>query len=144
MRWDSLGEFLALSVSLEHLAETYDNPKAKILGETLDSATGLFLLNDKSPSRKCGELDNRGSHFYLAMYWAEALAKQTEDTELQAAFAQLAKDLSDNEEIIIDELNSVQGQSMDIGGYYNPNDDLGSKAMRPSKTLNRVIDGFQV
>ena len=144
LRWDSLGEFLALSVSLEHLAETNDNPKAKILGETLDSATGLFLLNDKSPSRKCGELDNRGSHFYLAMYWAEALAKQTEDTELQAAFAQLAKDLSDNEEIIIDELDSVQGQSMDIGGYYNPNDDLGSKAMRPSKTLNRVIDGFQV
>ena len=144
LRWDSLGEFLALSVSLEHLAETNDNPKAKILGDTLDSATGLFLLNDKSPSRKCGELDNRGSHFYLAMYWAEALAKQTEDTELQAAFAQLAKDLSDNEEIIIDELDSVQGQSMDIGGYYNPNDDLGSKAMRPSKTLNRVIDGFQV
>lgn len=144
LRWDSLGEFLALSVSLEHLGETNDNPKAKTLGETLDAATGLFLLNDKSPSRKCGELDNRGSHFYLAMYWAEALAEQTEDTELQDAFAQLAKDLSDNEEIILDELNRVQGQSMNIGGYYNPNDDLGSKAMRPSKTLNRIIDGFQV
>jgi isocitrate dehydrogenase len=144
LRWDSLGEFLALSVSLEHMAVVNDNPKAKILGETLDAATGAFLLNDKSPSRKCGELDNRGSHFYLAMYWAEALADQTEDLELQAVFSKLAKDLSENEALIVNELNEVQGKSMDIGGYYNPNDDLGSKAMRPSKTLNRIIDGFQV
>jgi isocitrate dehydrogenase len=144
LRWDSLGEFLALSVSLEHMAVVNDNPKAKILGETLDAATGAFLLNDKSPSRKCGELDNRGSHFYLAMYWAEALADQTEDLELQAVFSKLAKDLSKNEALIVNELNEVQGKSMDIGGYYKPNDDLGSKAMRPSKTLNRIIDGFQV
>ena len=144
LRWDSLGEFLALSVSLEHMAVVNDNPKAKILGETLDAATGAFLLNDKSPSRKCGELDNRGSHFYLAMYWAEALADQTEDLELQAVFSKLAKDLSENEALILNELNEAQGKSMDIGGYYNPNDDLGSKAMRPSKTLNRIIDGFQV
>lgn len=144
LRWDSLGEFLALSVSLEHMAVVNDNPKAKILGETLDAATGAFLLNDKSPSRKCGELDNRGSHFYLAMYWAEALADQTEDLELQAVFSKLAKDLSENETLIVNELNEVQGKSMDIGGYYKPNDDLGSKAMRPSKTLNRIIDGFQV
>lgn len=144
LRWDSLGEFLALSVSLEHMAVVNDNPKAKILGETLDEATGAFLLNDKSPSRKCGELDNRGSHFYLAMYWAEALADQTEDLELQAVFSKLAKDLSENEALIVNELNEVQGKSMDIGGYYKPNDDLGSKAMRPSKTLNRIIDGFQV
>ena len=144
LRWDSLGEFLALSVSLEHMAVVNDNPKAKILGETLDAATGAFLLNDKSPSRKCGELDNRGSHFYLAMYWAEALADQAEDLELQAVFSKLAKDLSDNEAVIVNELNEVQGKSMDIGGYYNPNDDLGSKAMRPSTTLNRIIDGFQV
>jgi len=143
LRWDSLGEFLALSVSLEHMAVVNDNPKAKILGETLDAATGAFLLNDKSPSRKCGELDNRGSHFYLAMYWAEALADQTEDLELQAVFSKLAKDLSENEAIIVNELNEVQGKSMDIGGYYNPNDDLGSKAMRPSTTLNRIIDEFQ-
>ena len=144
LRWDSLGEFLALSVSLEHMAVVNDNPKAKILGETLDAATGAFLLNDKSPSRKCGELDNRGSHFYLAMYWAEALADQTEDLELQAVFSKLAKDLSKNEALIVNELNEAQGKSMDIGGYYNPNDDLGSKAMRTSKTLNRIIDGFQV
>jgi isocitrate dehydrogenase len=144
LRWDSLGEFLALSVSLEHMAVVNDNPKAKILGETLDAATGAFLLNDKSPSRKCGELDNRGSHFYLAMYWAEALADQTEDLELQAVFSKLAKDLSKNEALIVNELNEAQGKSMDLGGYYNPNDDLGSKAMRPSKTLNRIIDGFQV
>jgi isocitrate dehydrogenase len=144
LRWDSLGEFLALSVSLEHMAVVNDNPKAKILGETLDAATGAFLLNDKSPSRKCGELDNRGSHFYLAMYWAEALADQTEDLELQAVFSKLAKDLSKNEALIVNELNEVQGKSMDIGGYYKPNDHLGSKAMRPSKTLNRIIDGFQV
>ena len=144
LRWDSLGEFLALSVSLEHMAVVNDNPKAKILGETLDAATGAFLLNDKSPSRKCGELDNRGSHFYLAMYWAEALADQTEDLELQAVFSKLAKDLSENEALIVNEMNEVQGKSMDIGGYYKPNDDLGSKAMRPSKTLNRIIDGFQV
>ncbi|MDB4648609.1 NADP-dependent isocitrate dehydrogenase [Crocinitomicaceae bacterium] len=144
LRWDSLGEFLALSVSLEHMAVVNDNPKAKILGETLDAATGAFLLNDKSPSRKCGELDNRGSHFYLAMYWAEALADQTEDLELQAVFSKLAKDLSENEALIVNEMNEVQGKSMDIGGYYKPNDDLGSKAMRPSKTLNRIIEGFQV
>ncbi len=142
LRWDSLGEFLALAVSLEHLSEANGNPKAKILSETLDAATGKFLLNDKSPSRKCGELDNRGSHFFLALYWAVELANQNEDHELKVAFKQLAAALSEHEAQIIQELNEVQGKSMDIGGYFNPNDDLAEKAMRPSLTLNGIIDGF--
>ena len=143
LRWDSLGEFLALSVSLEHLAEVDGNPKAKVLGETLDAATGTFLLNDKSPSRKCGELDNRGSHFYLAMYWAQELAAQNDDEALKTAFTNLSHQLSENEAKIVAELNEVQGQAMDIGGYYNPNDKLGSKAMRPSQTLNSILEGFK-
>ena len=143
LRWDSLGEFLALSVSLEHLAEADGNSKAKVLGETLDAATGTFLLNDKSPSRKCGELDNRGSHFYLAMYWAQELAAQNDDEELKTAFTNLSHQLSENEAKIVAELNEVQGQAMDIGGYYNPNDKLGSKAMRPSQTLNSILEGFK-
>ncbi len=143
LRWDSLGEFLALSVSLEHLAEADSNPKAKVLGETLDAATGTFLLNDKSPSRKCGELDNRGSHFYLAMYWAQELAAQNDNEALKSAFTELSKQLSENEAKIVAELNEVQGKRMDIGGYYNPNDTLGSEAMRPSQTLNRILESFK-
>ncbi len=143
LRWDSLGEFLALSVSLEHLAEADSNPKAKVLGETLDAATGTFLLNDKSPSRKCGELDNRGSHFYLAMYWAQELAAQNDNEALKHAFTELSQQLSENEAKIVAELNEVQGKRMDIGGYYNPNDTLGSEAMRPSQTLNRILESFK-
>ena len=143
LRWDSLGEFLALSVSLEHLAEADSNPKAKVLGETLDAATGTFLLNDKSPSRKCGELDNRGSHFYLAMYWAQELAAQNDDASLKSAFKELSQQLSENEAKIVAELNEVQGKRMDIGGYYNPNDRLGSEAMRPSETLNNILAHFK-
>ena len=143
LRWDSLGEFLALSVSLEHLAEADGNPKAKVLGETLDAATGTFLLNDKSPSRKCGELDNRGSHFYLALYWAKELAAQNDDEALKTAFTNLSHQLSENEAKIIAELNEVQGKRMDIGGYYNPNDKLGHEAMRPSQTLNRILESFK-
>jgi isocitrate dehydrogenase len=142
LRWDSLGEFLALSVSLEHLSQANGNPKAKILGETLDAATGTFLLNDKSPSRKCGELDNRGSHFYLAMYWAQELAAQNDDEALKTAFTSLSGQLSECEAKIVAELNEVQGQRMDIGGYYNPNDVLGSEAMRPSETLNNILEAF--
>ena len=142
LRWDSLGEFLALAVSLEHLSEANKNPEAKILGEALDAATGKFLLNDKSPSRKCGELDNRGSHFYLAMYWAQELANQNENQELKTTFIDLAAQLSQNESKIIEELSEVQGQAMNIGGYYKPNDELAEKAMRPSPTLNGIIDAF--
>jgi isocitrate dehydrogenase len=140
LRWDSLGEFLALAVSFEHLGENYNNPKALILAETLDEATDKFLDNKKSPSRKVGELDNRGSHFYLAMYWAEALAAQNKDAELKAQFTKVAEALNKNEAVIIDELNKAQGSPVDIGGYYEPNDKLASKAMRPSKTFNSIID----
>ena len=142
LRWDSLGEFLALAVSLEHLSEANKNLEAKVLGEALDAATGKFLLNDKSPSRKCGELDNRGSHFYLAMYWAQELANQDENQELKTTFIDLAAQLSQNESKIIEELREVQGQAMNIGGYYKPNDELAEKAMRPSPTLNGIIDAF--
>ena len=140
LRWDSLGEFLALAVSLEHIGSTYDNPQAVILGECLDEATSKFLLNDKSPSRKVGELDNRGSHFYLAMYWAEALATQSKDAGLRKSFEPCFAALSDNEATIIDELNSAQGPAMNIGGYYQPDEALASKAMRPSKTFNQIIE----
>ncbi len=139
LRWDSLGEFLALGVSLEHLGNNFDNSKALILGRTLEDATGKFLLNDKSPSRRVGELDNRGSHFYLALYWAQALASQDEDSVLKAAFSDMASALTENESRILEELNSAQGKAMDIGGYYHPNDELGSEAMRPSGTLNSII-----
>ncbi|MDQ0703283.1 isocitrate dehydrogenase [Pseudomonas sp. W3I7] len=139
LRWDSLGEFLALAASLEHLGVTYNNPKALVLSKTLDQATGQFLDNNKSPSRKVGNIDNRGSHFYLALYWAQALAAQTEDAALQAQFGELAKTLADNEATIVAELNAVQGKPVDIGGYYAPNPELTSKAMRPSNTLNAAI-----
>jgi isocitrate dehydrogenase len=138
LRWDSLGEFLALAVSLEHLGIQYNNSKAKILGETLDKATATLLLNDKSPSRKVKELDNRGSHFYLAMYWAEELAKSS-DTELVAAFSGLASELKANQASILDELNNVQGVAVNIGGYYYPNSELATKVMCPSNTFNHAL-----
>ncbi len=139
LRWDSLGEFLALAVSFEHLAETTGNPQAKILASTLDKATGQVLSNNKSPRRKLGELDNRGSHFYLALYWAQALAEQTEDTILQASFKGLAKNLTENEKQIVTELNSVQKKPVDIGGYYFPDNEKANQAMRPSQTFNSAI-----
>ena len=139
LRWDSLGEFLALAASLEHLGVTYNNPKALVLAKTLDQATGQFLDNNKSPSRKVGNIDNRGSHFYLALYWAQALAAQTEDAALQAQFGQLAQTLTENEATIVAELNAVQGQPVDIGGYYHADAQLISKAMRPSNTFNAAI-----
>ncbi|MHC8305249.1 NADP-dependent isocitrate dehydrogenase [Pseudomonas sp. PB3P13] len=139
LRWDSLGEFLALAASLEHLGVTYNNPKALVLAKTLDQATGQFLDNNKSPSRKVGNIDNRGSHFYLALYWAQALAAQTEDAALQAQFGELAKTLTENEATIVAELNAVQGKPVDIGGYYHANAELISKAMRPSNTFNAAI-----
>ncbi len=140
LRWDSLGEFLALAVSLEHLAETNSNSKAKVLANCLDQATEKLLMSGKSPSRKVNELDNRGSHFYLALYWAEAISQQQEDVELASDFKELAEALKENEGKIVDELNKVQGQAMDIGGYYYPNESLTSQAMRPSETLNALID----
>ncbi len=139
LRWDSLGEFLALAVSLEHLGEVNNNPKALVIAEALDQATIKFLENKKSPSRKVNELDNRGSHFYLSLYWAQALAAQDKDTELQSEFSKIANQLSDNEENIINELNNAQGNTVDMGGYYWPNTDKVSKAMRPSETLNTII-----
>ena len=139
LRWDSLGEFLALAVSLEHLSITNNNPKALILAETLDEATDVFLDNDKSPSREVGELDIRGSHFYLALYWAEALAKQTKDGDLKAEFSSIAKLMRENEEQIILELNNIQGNSVNIGGYYKPNEDLATIAMRPCKVFNEIL-----
>ncbi|MFQ5441971.1 MAG: NADP-dependent isocitrate dehydrogenase [Thermodesulfobacteriota bacterium] len=142
LRWDSLGEFLALAASLEHLANVSGNTKAQILAETLDEATGKFLDNNKSPSRKVGELDNRGSHFYLALYWAEALAGQTKDKDLQARFAGLARVLEDNEAGIVEELNAAQGTPVDIGGYYRPDNELAAKAMRPSATFNAALDAI--
>ncbi|ASL26703.1 NADP-dependent isocitrate dehydrogenase [Azotobacter chroococcum] len=139
LRWDSLGEFLALAASLEHLGNTYKNPKALVLASTLDQATGKVLDNNKSPARKVGEIDNRGSHFYLALYWAQALAAQTKDKELQAQFTNLAKTLTDNEAKIVGELAAAQGKPVDIGGYYRPNVELTSKAMRPSAILNAAL-----
>lgn len=139
LRWDSLGEFLALTVSLEHLGNTFQNPKALILGETLDAATEKVLGNGKSPSRKGGEIDNRGSHFYLALYWAQSLADQTKDKELQSQFSNIAAELAENEPLIAGELLKAQGQPVDIGGYYVPDELLKEKAMRPSKTFNRIL-----
>ena len=139
LRWDSLGEFLALAVSLEHFADKFNNSKASVLSKTLDAATATFLNEDKSPTRKIGGIDNRGSHFYLALYWAQELAKQTEDAELAAQFAPVAETLTQNESTIVSELNAVQGHKVDIGGYYYMNDEKASKAMRPSATLNQVL-----
>ena len=141
LRWDSLGEFLALAASLDFLAERHDDPKVKILADTLDAAATKYLLENKSPSRKVNELDNRGSHFYLALYWAQALA-ECEDADLRAYFAPVAKALAENETKIVAELIAVQGEPMDVGGYYLPNDDLVSTAMRPSATLNAIIDAL--
>ena len=143
LRWDSLGEFLALAVSLEDLGIKTGNSKAKVLAKTLDAATGSLLANNKNPSSKTGELDNRGSQFFLAMYWAQELAAQTEDKELQAKFAGLAKSLTDNEQKIVDELKAVQGKPVDIGGYYKPSEDLVQKVMRPSATFNAILNAAQ-
>jgi isocitrate dehydrogenase len=139
LRWDSLGEFLALAASLEHLANATDNPGARIMGEALDAAIGVLLENAKSPSRKVNELDNRGSQYYLAMYWAQALAAQSDDRELAGRFAPLAQRLADNEETIVRELIDIQGVPMDIGGYYAPDPELAAQAMRPSETFNAAI-----
>jgi isocitrate dehydrogenase len=139
LRWDSLGEFLALAVSLEHLGRIFHNDKALLLGETLDVATGKFLENDKSPARVVGKLDNRGSHFYLALYWAQALADQNKDAELKTKFTPLAKALTENEVKIVDELNGSQGSPQNIGGYYKLDEELVSAAMRPSATLNATL-----
>jgi isocitrate dehydrogenase len=140
LRWDSLGEFLALAVSLEHLGTSNNNPKALILAETLDNATDKFLENNKSPSRKVGQLDNRGSHFYLAMYWAEGLANQDKDSELKAEFTRIANELKSNETKIVSELNEAQGISLSTGGYYLPSENLANVAMRPNDTLNNILD----
>ncbi len=143
LRWDSLGEFLATAASFEHLADVTGNSKAQVLADTLDQATSKLLDEGKSPSRKVNELDNRGSHFYLAMYWAEALANQDSDAELKAKFAEMAKELASNEDKIVSELNAAQGAEVDVAGYYFPNDEAADKAMRPSATLNAIIDGFK-
>ncbi|WP_053977549.1 NADP-dependent isocitrate dehydrogenase [Mangrovimonas xylaniphaga] len=142
LRWDSLGEFLALAVSFEHMAVTQNHPKAQVLADTLDNATEKLLENKKGPSRKVNELDNRGSHFYLAMYWAQALAAQTTDADLQAVFAPIAQALTDNETNIVSELNEVQGHAVSIGGYYEPSFELASKVMRPSETFNNIINSL--
>ncbi|MGP3535593.1 NADP-dependent isocitrate dehydrogenase [Microbacterium sp. RD1] len=142
LRWDSLGEFFALAASLEHLSEFAGNPKAQVLADTLDAATGTFLENDKSPGRALGTIDNRGSHFYLALYWAQELARQTADAELAAVFAPVAEALAAQEQTIVEELAAVQGSPVDIGGYYHPDAEKVTAVMRPSATLNAVIDGI--
>ncbi|GAA3029985.1 hypothetical protein GCM10010462_16190 [Microbacterium dextranolyticum] len=142
LRWDSLGEFFALAASFEHLAEYTGNAKAKVLADTLDAATGTFLEEDRSPGRALGTIDNRGSHFYLGLYWAQELARQTADAELAAAFAPIAAALTDAEGTIVDELNAVQGHAVDLGGYYHPDAAKVIAVMRPSATLNAVIDAL--
>jgi isocitrate dehydrogenase len=142
LRWDSLGEFLALAVSLEDFARKNDNAKLKVIAAALDKANSAFLNNDKSPSRKVGELDTRGSHFYLGMYWAQALAEQDDDAELKSIFSPIAQQLTENEAKIVEELNAVQGQSADLGGYYRPDVAMTTAVMRPSTTLNTIIDGM--
>jgi len=142
LRWDSLGEFLALAASLEHLSKASNNPAAKILADTLDRATAKFLESNKSPARKVGEIDNRGSHFYLALYWAQALAEQTEDKTLQTRFAKIAQQLAQNEAKIAAELIGAQGKPVELGGYYHPDKIKASNAMRPSATFNAIVDSF--
>ena len=142
LRWDSLGEFLAMAASFEHLSDANNNPKAQILADTLDSATSDLLDNGKSPARKVNELDNRGSHYYLALYWARALAEQESDAELKAQFSDFADKLSEHQSQIIEELNSAQGREVDIQGYYFPNEELAEQAMRPSNTLNNLLQDF--
>lgn len=139
LRWDSMGEFLALAASLEDMGAKTGNAHAKILAKTLDAAIGKLLDNDKSPSRKTGELDNRGSQFYLAMYWAQELAAQTDDKKLAKHFAVLADALTENEDVIVAELNATQGKPVDIGGYYAPDPTLSTAVMRPSKTFNNAL-----
>jgi isocitrate dehydrogenase len=139
LRWDSLGEFLALAASLEHLAEAAGDARAEVLAATLDRATGTLLEQNRSPSRKVHEIDNRGSHFYLARYWADELSRQTDDPELAARFAPLAAALAEHESAIVEELLAVQGSSVDIGGYYSPDPALVTAAMRPSETFNRIL-----
>jgi isocitrate dehydrogenase len=141
LRWDSLGEFLALSVAFEFLGDKTDNARARLLGKTLDAATGRVLEEGRSPSRKVGELDNRGSHFYLALYWAQALAEQTDDKAAEL-FAPLAQRLAADEQKIVDELNAVQGEPVDLGGYYYVDKAKTDKVMRPSATFNSAIDEF--
>jgi isocitrate dehydrogenase len=143
LRWDSLGEFLALAVSLEDLGIKTGNAKAKVLAKTLDAATGKLLENNKNPSPKTGQLDNRGSQFYLAMYWAQELAAQTDDAALAKQFAPLAKRLTDDEPAIVAELSAVQGNAADIGGYYKPELEKLDAVMRPSKTLNAALAAAQ-
>ena len=140
LRWDSLGEFLALAVSLEDIAEKTKNTKAKILADTLTQANSRYLSEDKSPSRKAGEIDNRGTHFYLAKYWAEALSNQSEDSELKEKFTTVANELTSKEDQINQELISVQGRHANIGGYYLPEDVKADEAMRPSQAFNTIID----
>ena len=140
LRWDSLGEFCALVASFEHVGEVFKNDKAKLLAETLDQAIGQHMEDDRAPSRRVNELDTRGSHFYLALYWAQALARQTNDLELQARFKPVAEQMAAKEEKIIQELNAAQGQPVDIGGYYPPNQEMAANAMRPSGTLNAIVD----
>ena len=140
LRWDSLGEFSALGASLEHLAVHFDNPKAQVLADTLDAAIARFLDENKSPARRVGQIDNRGSHFYLALFWAEALAGQTADLQLQERFVDVARELRDHEQQINDELIAVQGHPVDMGGYYRPDPAKMSAAMRPSPTFNAIID----
>jgi len=144
LRWDSLGEFLALAVSLKHLSNLTGNKKAEVLSEALDEATAKFLINNKSPSRVVNEPDNRNSHFYLTLYWAQALAEQNKDTELQSLFTKLAKELSENEDKINNEILATQGKPVDLGGYYKPKNELATKAMRPSETFNRAIESLTV
>jgi len=142
LRWDSLGEFLALAVSIEDMAQKTGNNKAQVLADALNKANSSFLNNNKSPSRKAGELDTRGSHFYLALYWAQALAEQDDDAELQAYFKPVAEKLGSDEDKIVSELNGVQGTGADLGGYYRPDTALTTKVMRPSASLNSVIDSL--
>tara|TARA_B100001142_G_scaffold325810_1_gene380086 strand:- start:941 stop:1927 length:987 start_codon:yes stop_codon:yes gene_type:complete len=140
LRWDSLGEFCALVASFEHYAAVHKNDRAQVLADTLDQAIGEHMEQRRQPSRRVNELDTRGSHFYLALYWAQALADQTTDSELRDIFSGVAEEITNNEDKIVQELIEVQGSAVDIGGYYLPNDDLASKAMRPSSTLNSIID----
>ena len=142
LRWDSLGEYFALAVSFEHLSLVSENSKAKVLADTLDKANGMILENNKTPARKIGEIDNRGSHFYLALYWAKCLAEQTDDKELQERFIPIAQKLSENESVINNDLLSVQGAPVSIGGYYLPEKELLAKCMRPSKIFNEIIDSI--
>ena len=142
LRWDSLGEFCALVASFEHVGEVFKNEKAKLLAETLDQAIGQHMEHDRAPSRRVNELDTRGSHFYLALYWAQALASQTNDPELQARFKPVAEQMAASEEKIVQELNDAQGKPVDIGGYYHPNQEMAASAMRPSGTLNAIVNAL--